>query len=120
MIEWFTLAQGVLGVVGAAVALNFAIRGKAPSDYTVLPVAGSAVLLVVQVVLSILSPLWGNNPVTDPLEFWMYLLTDVLMVPGIVVYALVDKSKWANYGLALVSFANTVMLYRMHVLWNGH
>ncbi|MEY4457571.1 MAG: hypothetical protein RIS25_164 [Actinomycetota bacterium] len=120
MIEWFTLAQGMLGLVATCVALIFALRGKAPSDFTVLPVAGSAVLLVLQVVVSILSPLWGNVPVADPLEFWMYLITDALMVPGIVVFALAERTKWANYGLALVSFANTVMLYRMHVLWNGH
>ena len=73
-----------------------------------------------QILVAAVSPLWGNNPVSDPLEFWMYLITDAMMMPAAIVFALADKTRWANYGIALVSFANAVMLYRMDVLWNGH
>lgn len=120
MIEWFTVVQAVLALSGTAVALVAALRGKAASDSTVVPAVVSAGLLVVQILVAAVSPLWGNNPVSDPLEFWMYLITDAMLMPAAIVFALADKTRWANYGIALVSFANAVMLYRMDVLWNGH
>ncbi len=120
MIDWLTVVQVVLAAVGAIIAVAAAARSKPPTDLTVLPAAVSALLLIVQVFVSIASPMWGDSPVSDPLEFWMYLITDVMMVPGIVIFALVEKSKWGNFGIALVGFANAVMLYRMHVLWNGY
>ncbi len=37
--------------------------------------------LVVQVVVAIIAPLTGNEPTGDLLEFWIYLVTAVLMPP---------------------------------------
>lgn len=120
MIEWFTIVQAVLAVLTAIGACIAALRGKLPSDFTVVPAVVSAGLLVIQVVVAAVSPLWGNVPEGDSLEFWMYVVTDVIMLPAAITFALADKTRWANYGIALAAFAHAVMLYRMTILWNGY
>ena len=92
MIEWFTIVQAVLALSGTAVALVAALRGRAASDSTVVPAVVGAGLLIVQILVAAVSPLWGNNPVSDPLEFWMYLITDAMMMPAAIVFALADIS----------------------------
>ncbi|PTW91613.1 hypothetical protein C8A06_1342 [Microbacteriaceae bacterium MWH-Ta3] len=119
MFEWFTYLHIVLALAVGIVAAVQGIRGRAPSDLTVVPAAGLAVLLIVQVIVAIIAPLVGNPPTGDPLEFWMYLFTDVVMLPAIVVFALVERTRWATLGIALVAMSSAVMVFRMQVIWAG-
>lgn len=119
MIEWFTYLQIGLAVVVGLVATVHGVRGRIPSDITVVPAAIIAALLVVQVVVAMVAPFAGNVPTGDALEFWMYLITDLMMVPAIVVFALVERTRWATLGIALVALSSAVMVFRMQVIWAG-
>lgn len=119
MIEWFTIASISLAVVAGLIALISGIRGTEPKDLTVLATVAVEVVLIVQVVIAIVQPLVGNPPTGDPLEFWMYLITALMMPPAVVVWALVDRTRWGTLALGGVSLSVAVMLVRMATIWSG-
>ena len=82
MIEWFAWVQGVVAALAALVAIGFAIRGKTPNDYTLGAALLVGALLIAQIIISIVAPSMGNEPTGSLLEYWMYLITAVIMVPA--------------------------------------
>jgi hypothetical protein len=119
MIEWFTIASIAVAVVAGVIALASGIRGTEPRDLTVLSTLVVELVLVVQLVLAIAQPALGNPPQGDPLEFWMYLITALLMPPAVVIWAIVDKTKWGTLAMGGVSLSVAVMIVRMSVIWAG-
>ncbi len=117
MITWFAVAIIVVGLAAAAVCLVVALRKQPPNDYTLGATLLGGLLLLVQIVISIVAPLTGNRAVGDPLEFWMYLVVAFLLPVGAVFWALVDRSRWANYVLVVVNLSIAIMTYRMLVIW---
>ena len=117
MIEWFTWVQvGVAVVVGlACIALGLA--GRVPSDYTIFGTALVELLLIVQIVVALAAPAFGNLPTGSGLEFWVYLVTAVLIPPLAVLWALIDRSRWSTVVLGVACLAVVVMVYRMHQIW---
>ena len=79
MILWLTLAQVAVAVVAGLFCLIVGLAGRRPSDWTVGSLALVELLLVVQVVVAIVAPLAGNPPTGDLLEFWVYLVSAVLL-----------------------------------------
>ena len=75
------------------------------------------VLLVVQLVSAIVSPFAGNSPSGDPLEFYTYLVSALLLPAAGVFWALVERSRWSTVILGVVCLAIAVMVYRMNVIW---
>nr|WP_243752846.1 hypothetical protein [Leucobacter ruminantium] len=114
---WFGVATIAVGIVAGVVCLVVALRKQGPNDYTLGVTLLGAVLLLVQIVISIFAPLAGNDARGDPLEFWMYLIVAFIMPLAAVFWALVDRSRWANYVLAVVNLSVAVMTYRMLVIW---
>ena len=119
MIEWFTVLSLATAVVAGLIALASGVRGTPPRDLSVLSTLAVEVVLVVQVVVAIVQPMFGNLPVGDPLEFWMYLITALLMPPLVVIWAIVDKTKWGTLAMGGVSLSVAVMILRMAYIWNG-
>ena len=74
-------------------------------------------LLVAQVALAILAPLWGNVPVGSALEYWVYLVSAVLLPPAAVAWALIERSRWSTVIMGIAALAVAVMVWRMHVIW---
>ena len=120
MIGWFTVAQIFIAVVAGVIALFSGIRGREPRDLTVLSTLAVEVLLVIQLVVAIVQPTLGNPPAGDPLEYWMYLITALLMPPAVVVWSIVDKTKWGTLAMGGISLSVAVMLVRMSVIWAGN
>lgn len=117
MIEWFAWFQIALALCVAVLCLiNFA-RKMSPNDFSLGGSLLVGVLLLVQVVVAIIAPMVGNEPTGDPLEFWMYLITALLLPFGAGFWALTDRSRWSNLILSIASFSVAVMLYRMLFIW---
>lgn len=117
MIEWFVWLQvGFAGVV-ALLAFGFAAGKKTPNDVTLGGTVLVAVLLVAQIVVSIMAPFFGNTAAGDGLEYWMYLITAVLMVPAGFIWSLVERTVVSNVVLGVVATSIAVMLARMHQIW---
>ena len=119
MIEWWTLTMVTVALVSGVWSLVSGIRGFAPRDSTVLSTAGIALLLIIQILVSIVQPLVGNPPVGDGLEFWLYLIIALAMVIAVVLWALIDRTRFATIGLGIVAIAVAVMVIRMSIIWTG-
>ena len=117
MIEWFAWVQVAVAVVAGLACLVLGLVGRAPNDYTLGATALVAVLLIEQVVIAIIAPLAGNHPTGSLLEFWVYLVSAVLIPPAAAVWALVDRGRWSTAILGVACLAVAVMVYRMVQIW---
>jgi hypothetical protein len=117
VIEWLTVAQVAVAVVAGLLCLVLGLAGRKPSDLTLGATALVEVLLLVQLVVSIVSPAVGNDPTGDALEFGLYLGSAILLPIGAGFWALVDRTKWATVILGVANLAIAVMVYRMHQIW---
>lgn len=117
MIVWYAVLTIAVAIVAAILGLGVFIRGRGPNDWTVVPTLAVAVLLVAQVVIMIVAPFAGNPAEGDYLEIWLYLITALALPIGVGVWALIDKTKWANLVLTVAHLAVAVMVWRMLVLW---
>jgi hypothetical membrane protein len=117
VIEWFSFVQiGVATLVGL-IALVFGAMGRRPDDVTVLGSALVALLLIAQIVVGIVQPFVGNDPTGDIVEWWLYLIVALLLVVAGVVWALIDRTRWATIILGVVAVTVAVMVYRMNQIW---
>lgn len=117
MVEWFTLVQVVVAVVAGLVCVVAGLAGRVPSDVTLGATALVFVLLLGQVVVALIAPVVGNHASGSLLEFWGYLVSAVLLPPLAVFWSLVERNRWSNVILGVVSLAVAVMVWRMNVIW---
>ncbi|MBF4561846.1 hypothetical protein ITJ43_06800 [Microbacterium sp. VKM Ac-2870] len=117
MIEWFALAQVVVAVLAGLLAISLGLAGRRPSDLTVGGLALVLLLLLVQVVVAIVAPLSGNPPLGSALEFWVYLVSAVLIPPASVIWALLERSRWSTVIMGIAALSVAVMVWRMQVIW---
>ena len=117
MILWFTLAQVAVAVVAGLLCLVLGLAGRRPSDLTVGALALLELLLIAQVVVAIAAPFLGNPPTGSLLEFWVYLVSAVILPPAAVAWALLERSRWSTVIMGVTALAVAVMVWRMHVIW---
>jgi len=117
VIEWFTTIAIVVSVIAGLVALVLGGLGRKPDDYSVLATAAVALVLIVQIVIGIVAPFVGNEPTGDIVEWWIYLVTALVLPVAAIVWALVDRSRWATIVMGVASLAVAVMLFRMNQIW---
>lgn len=117
MILWLTILQVSVAVAAGAFCLVLGVVGRRPSDYSVGALALVELLLIVQVVAAIVAPFAGNPPTGDLLEYWVYLVSAVLLPIGAVLWALMERSRWSTVILGVAVLAVAVMVWRMHVIW---
>ena len=117
MILWFTLVQvGVASLTGL-VSVVLGLAGRRPSDLTVGGLALVELLLITQVVVAIVAPFAGNPPTGSALEYWVYLVSAVLVAPIAVLWALVERSRWSTVIMGVAALAIAIMVWRMQVIW---
>lgn len=117
MILWFTIAQVAVAVLAGVLCLILGLAGRRPSDVSVGALALVELLLVIQVVVAIVAPFAGNPPTGDLLEYWMYLVSAVLLPVAAVAWALVERGRWSVVIMGVVGLSIAVMVWRMQVIW---
>ncbi len=117
MIEWLTLLQILVAVIGGAIAVLLGLIGRRPNDLTMAFTGVVALLLIVQLGVAIASPLMGNEPSGSLLEFYIYLISAIIVPFAAGFWALVDRSRWSTVILGVACLAVAVMLYRMSQIW---
>jgi hypothetical protein len=117
VIEWFAWFQVGFAALIGLVSFGFAAKKATPNDYTLLGTVLIGVLLVAQIVVSIVAPFVGNEPTGDSLEFWMYLITAVMMIPAAIIWAVVERNVISNVILGVVGVSVAVMVARMNEIW---
>jgi len=117
VIAWFSVAQVIVAVGAGLLCIVLGLAGRRPSDLTVGAMALILLLLIVQVVVAIVAPLAGNPPTGSLLEYWVYLVSAVLLPPASVVWALIERSRWSTVIMGIAALSVAIMVYRMHVIW---
>ncbi len=117
MIEWFTWVQVVVAVLGGVLCIVLGLAGRKPNDYSLGSAAVVELLLVVQLVVAIVAPTVGNPARGNPLEFYVYLVSALILVPLAVFWALVQRDRWSTVVVGVADLAIAVMVFRMYEIW---
>lgn len=117
MIEWFSWLQIGVAVLAGAFCLVMGLIGRLPNDFTLGATLIVEVLLIVQLVAAIVAPFVGNEPSGSTLEFYVYLISAVLLPPAAVFWSLIERNRWSTVILGVVCLAIAVMVYRMEQIW---
>ena len=117
MILWFTILQIAVAAAAGVFCIVAGLAGRRPGDVSVGALALVELLLIAQVVVAIVAPLAGNPPTGDLIEYWVYLVSAVLLPIGAVLWALMERSRWSTVILGVAALAIAIMLWRMQVIW---
>jgi len=117
VILWFTILQLVVAIAAGLLAVILGLAGRRPSDLTVGSLMLVELLLIAQVVIAIVAPLAGNPPTGSLLEFWVYLVSAVLLPVAGVAWALIERSRWSTVIMGVVALSIAVMVWRMQIIW---
>ncbi len=117
MIEWFVALQVGVAVIAGVLCLILGLAGRVPGDLTMGAVALVELLLIVQLVMAIIAPLAGNPPTGSLAEFYIYLISALLLPLAGGFWALIERNRWSTVILGGVCLAIAVMVYRMGQIW---
>ncbi|HEY5221902.1 MAG TPA: hypothetical protein VIJ18_02465 [Microbacteriaceae bacterium] len=117
MIEWYTAVQVGVALLAGLLCLGLGFAGRVPSDLSLGSIALVTVLLIAQLVVTIVSPLVGNEPRGNLAEFYVYLISALILPVAGGFWALIERSRWSTVILGLIGLALAVMLYRMGQIW---
>lgn len=117
MIDWFAWLQIGIAVLAGLFAVIVGLAGRKPDDFSLGAVLLLEVLLLAQLAVAILAPAFGNAPTGNPLEFYTYLVSAILLLPLAGFWALVERTKWSTVVLGVAALAVAIMLYRMLQIW---
>lgn len=119
MIDWFYQAALVVGTVGGVLALFLGLIGRLPSLVSLSPLALTALLLVVQAFITAGVLIAGGRSHGDPIEFYGYLITALIVAVGAGLWSLAERTKFSTIILGAANLTVAVMLYRMWQIWFG-
>ncbi len=117
MIEWVTWLQVGVAVLAGLFCLVLGLLGRQPNDYSLGATLVVELLLIGQLVVAIVAPFAGNPPSGSLPEFYIYLISALLLPPLAGFWALLERNRWATVVLGTVCLAVAVMLYRMFQIW---
>ena len=117
MIEWFTWVQVAVAVLAGLLCIGLGLAGRLPSDLSIGALAAVEALLLVQVVVALAAPAFGNEPTGSVLEFVVYLIGAILLPLGAGFWALIERNRWSTVVLGVAALGVAVMVYRMFQIW---
>lgn len=117
MIEWFTAVQVAVACIAGVLCIVLGLAGRVPSDLTMGAVALVELLLVAQLVVTIVAPAVGNEPTGSLAEFYIYLISALILPLAGGFWALIERNRWSTVILGGVCLAIAVMVYRMGQIW---
>ena len=117
MIEWFAWLQVIVAVIAGALCLVLGAVGRKPDDFSMGPVLLAEILLIAQLVVAVTAPAVGNNPSGNPLEFYTYLISAIILLPLAGFWALIERTRWSTLILGVACLAVAVMVFRMLQIW---
>ncbi|MFL4473557.1 hypothetical protein ACIPVK_06140 [Paeniglutamicibacter sp. MACA_103] len=119
IVDGFFIAGTILCAVAVLLGVVATIIRTYPDDFALVSVALLEVFLVVYGIAAAIRQAGGQAISGEPWEFWGYLLTALLIPVLAFIWAVTDKSRYANAVLAVSGAIVFVMLYRMEQIWDG-
>lgn len=117
MIDWFTTVQVVVACAAGVLCLVLGLVGRVPGDVSMGAVAVVELLLLVQLIVAIVAPAVGNPPSGSLAEFYIYLISAIILPFAGGFWALIERNRWSTVILGGVCLAIAVMVYRMGQIW---
>ena len=117
MVEWFVWVQVIIAVLAGTAAIVAGFARVTPNDYSLGATLLVEALLIVQLVMAIVSPFFGNVATGSALEFWIYLVSAILIPPAAVMWGLIERNRWSTVILGVACLSIAVMVYRMSQIW---
>jgi uncharacterized membrane protein len=87
VIEWFAIVQVIVAISAGILCLIVGLSGRVPNDLTMGVTVLVELLLLIQLVIALVAPVFGNHSSGNPLEFYTYLISAVFL-PVIGVFGL--------------------------------
>ena len=117
MIEWFTTVQVIVAAVAGVLCIVLGFAGRMPGDVSMGALALVEVLLIAQLIVTIVAPAVGNEPSGSLPEFYIYLISALILPLAGGFWALIERNRWSTVILGGVCLAIAVMVYRMGQIW---
>jgi membrane-bound acyltransferase YfiQ involved in biofilm formation len=118
VIEWYTTVEIIVALVAGVLCLVLGLIGRPPSDLSLAAAAAVELTLIVQLVVALIAPLVGNAATGSVLEFYVYLISAILLPPLAVLWGLLERrSRWSTVTIGVACLAVAVMMWRMHEIW---
>jgi hypothetical protein len=119
MLEWGYNFQLAFASLAGALALILGIVKRPPSWWSVGSIILVEALLLVQLVVSIVLVLQGQQAKGDTVEFFGYIITALVVPPAAIAWAVIERTRWSTLVLGVAGFTVAVMLVRMWQIWTG-
>ena len=117
MIAGFTAVAVGVALLAGVVAIVLGLAGRRPSDSSLAGAAVTELLLLAQLVVAVVAPASGNRPTGNPIEFYAYLISALVIPPAAVLWALIERTRWATVVVGVACLAVAVMIVRMQIIW---
>jgi hypothetical protein len=117
MIEWYTTLQVFVACAAGVLCIVLGLARRLPGDVSMGAVALVELLLIGQLVVAIVAPLVGNEPSGSLPEFYIYLISALILPLAGGFWALIERNRWSTIILGGVCLAIAVMVYRMGQIW---
>ncbi|MGP7812943.1 hypothetical protein [Glutamicibacter soli] len=113
----FFVAGAIVCAVALLVAVIATIIREHPDDWALVGAIATEVFLIVYGIAAAIRQAGGDAVAGDPIEFWGYFITALIMPPIAFFWAVSEKSRWSNALLAASALVTFVMLFRMEQIW---
>jgi hypothetical protein len=118
MIYGFTIVQVIMACAAGLLCAVLGLAGRKPNDITLGALVLVEVLLVAQLVIALIAPGLGNHPSGSVPEFYVYLISALLIPPLAIFWGLIERTRWSTVVLGVAAFAIAVMVFRMEQIWS--
>jgi len=119
MIDWFYQGAQFVAVVGGLIALALGLVGRLPSLVSLSPLALTAIGLISQAFIAIGILVSGGKSHGDPIEWFGYLLTALLVAVVAGFWSLAERTRYSTMILGAANLTVAIMLLRMWQIWFG-
>jgi hypothetical protein len=117
VIGWYTVVLVAVAAAAGVLSLVLGLFGRKPGDLSIGATLLVELLLLVQLVIAIVSPLAGNHPTGSILEFYIYLISALIILVLATFWALIERDRWSTVVLGIACLAIAVMAVRMNIIW---
>jgi len=119
MLDWFWLVQCIGTGAVALFALVLGVFKRPPSKASISALGLVAAFALCQLVISIVLLAQGQTPDSGAIEFMFYVVVSLLVPLLAGFWALVERTRFSTFVMAIAAATYLVMLFREQQLWFG-
>jgi hypothetical protein len=118
VISGYTITQVIVACAAGLLCVVLGLAGRKPNDWTLGALVLVELLLVAQLVIAVIAPGLGNHASGSVPEFYVYLVSALLIPPLAIFWGLIERTRWSTVVLGVAAFAIAVMVFRMEQIWS--